>query len=163
MLLETNAYVGRTDTPPYQLLVLGCYTAGTLIISLGGCRHVYYILADQGFNGLVDVTRLWTILQPLGVMAVAVGITSVAILILRIMGRSIWRRRFLYFSIVSTLVISITASVLLFAACKPVKGLWDPLVQASCWSPNINNDITIFTSCTALLYLDLWESSVADD
>ncbi|MCJ1235414.1 hypothetical protein MMC14_003382 [Varicellaria rhodocarpa] len=129
------------------LLVLGCYTAGTLIISLGGCRHVYYILADQGFNGLVDVTRLWTILQPLGVMAVAVGITSVAILILRIMGRSIWRRRFLYFSIVSTLVISITASVLLFAACKPVKGLWDPLVQASCWSPNINNDITIFTSC----------------
>ena len=142
--------------PPYQLLVLGCNTAGTLMISSGGCRHVYYILLDQGVDGLIKVTRLWTILQPFAVMAVAVGRTSVAILILRIMGRSIWRRRFLYFSIVSTLVISSAASILLFAACKPVKGLWDPLVQANCWSPNINNDVTIFTSCTALLqrYLD---------
>ncbi|MCJ1417509.1 hypothetical protein MMC32_003853 [Xylographa parallela] len=97
-------------------------------------------------------------------MGIATGRASVAVLVLRIMGTSYWRRRFLWFIIVSTLLISVLNSILLFTACTPSEGIWNILIDASCWNPVIMTDVTIFSSswnvfidfCLALIPITLF-------
>lgn len=130
-----------------QLLVLATNIAGAYFALAGGCRHTIYILLDKGFGGLETLARLWYIAQPFAIMAIAVGRISVAILILRIMGlASKWRKIFLYFTIISTFVMSSAASILIFLACNPPKALWNPLIKAKCWDVNVVNYIGIAAS-----------------
>lgn len=128
------------------MLLLGLAIAGTFMLLSGGCRHLYYLVLDKGLDGIVTVTRLFYICQPFAIMAIAVGRISVALLVLRIMVLTVWRKRFLWFSIISTFVISALNSVLLFAACSPVAAIWNPFIQSKCWDPTIMTNVTIFTS-----------------
>lgn len=120
--------------------------SGTFFILAGGCRHTIYLLLDKGIGGIETVIKLWYVMQPFAIMAIAVGRMSVAVLILRIMGPSKWRRIFLYFSIISTFVISTVACIIIFAACDPPRALWDPLIKAKCWNENVGNYMAIATS-----------------
>ncbi|KAL9105148.1 MAG: hypothetical protein Q9187_008806 [Circinaria calcarea] len=133
--------------------------AGAYLVLAGGCRHTIYLILDKGLGGLETIARFWYIAQPFAIMAIAVGRISVAVLILRIMGPSKWRKIFLYFSIISTFVISSATCILMFLACNPPKALWNPLIKAKCWDVNVINYIGIATSawnalmdvCLALL------------
>ena len=130
--------------------MLGCIVSGNMYILAGGCRHFYYIARDSGIDGLIKVSRLWYILQPFSVIALAVARISVAILILRFLGQSKWRRYFLYFSIFSTFTISGLVSILLFTACSPPKLSWQLDATNHCWNPIAKNDMFVFWSSMAI-------------
>jgi len=129
-----------------MLQLLGLAIGGQFLALDGGCRHLYYLLADIGPEQVILVTKVFYICQPLAIMGIATGRASVAALVLRIMGLSYWRRRFLWFAIVSTLLISALNSILLFTACTPSEGLWNFLIDVNCWNPVIMTDVTIFSS-----------------
>ena len=82
---------------------------------------------------MILTRKLYMILQPISTMAVAVARISVAVLMLRLIGPSTWRRRFLHFSIISTFLLSSAYSVLIWTKCSPIKKIWDPLVKGRCW------------------------------
>ncbi|MCJ1291713.1 hypothetical protein MMC34_003258 [Xylographa carneopallida] len=144
--------------------LLGLAIGGQFLAMDGGCRHIYYLLANDGPQQVILVTKVFYICQPLAIMCIATGRASVAALVLRIMGPSYWRRRFLWFTIVSTLLISALNSILLFTACIPSEGLWNFLITANCWDPVIMTDVTIFSSswnvfidfCLALIPITLF-------
>ncbi|MCJ1356587.1 MAG: hypothetical protein MMC33_006582 [Icmadophila ericetorum] len=128
-------------------ILIALATVGTIMTLKGGCKHIYYLLIEGGTGALVEVAYLFYICQPLAIMGIAVSRTSVAVLVLRILGpNSVWRKRFLWFSIASTLLISTLTSILLFVACKPVTGLWNPFIEADCWNPDIDTNLAIFAS-----------------
>ena len=129
-----------------QFQVLGVTDSGMYLASDGGCRHIYYLIADFGLEKVILVGKVFYICQPFAIMGIATGRVSVAVLVLRLMGTSYWRRRFLWFIIFSTLFISMLNSILLFTACTPTAGLWDFTIAANCWNPVIMTDVTIFSS-----------------
>ena len=133
-----------------QFILLALTITGTIMASKGGCRHLYYVIFDYDLDRLVEVLKLYYVVQPLAIMAVAVSRISVALLVLRIVGLSAWRRRFLWFTIISTLVITVAVCILIFCPCKPVEGLWNPFIQSNCWDPRIVTDLTIFSSSMLL-------------
>ncbi|MCJ1477955.1 hypothetical protein MMC13_006630 [Lambiella insularis] len=147
------------------LQLLGVTVAGTMMALDGGCRHLYYIIVDLGPEQVVLVNKLFYIAQPFAIMGLATGRMSVAALVLRIMGTSYWRKRFLWFAIATTFTISLVNSVLLFTACTPAEAVWNFLIlTATCWNPVIMTDVTIASSswnvfidvCLALIPITLF-------
>ncbi|MCJ1439063.1 hypothetical protein MMC27_008454 [Xylographa pallens] len=147
------------------LLLLGFLIPGTLMILDGGCRHLYFLLSTPGgIEQVITVTKLFYICQPFAIMCIATGRMSVGALLLKILVVSYWRKRFVWFTIVSTFLVSMLNSILLFAACTPTEGLWNILITANCWDPTIMTNVTIFTSswnvlidvCLALLPVTLF-------
>lgn len=130
-----------------KLQLLALTIAGTILLLNGGCRHAYYLIMDQGPDQLVKIGRLFYICQPFAIMGLATGRVAVAALVLRLMGPSWWRKSFLWFTMISTFLISMLNSILLFAPCKPADGLWNPFITAHCWNPVIMTDVTIASSC----------------
>ena len=114
------------------------------MVRYGGCRHVYYLTDDQ----LLMIDKLLNVIQPFAIMTVAIGRISVAVLILRILKFSTWRKWFLYICIVSTLVFSVLTCGLIFAQCSPPEALWNPALDnaAHCWDPSILLNLTLFIS-----------------
>lgn len=92
---------------------------------------------------------MWAILpQAPIVLCFATSKTSVAILILRFVGRvTFWRRLLLIFMAATVLIFSLISVVLLFAQCTPTRALWAPDAEnARCWDPKIANYFFNFTS-----------------
>lgn len=112
----------------------------TVLAVNNGCRHSYYLNPGE----LSSVVRLNWVIQPFHIMALATGKISVAFLIIRIMGKSTWRRRFLYFSMISNFLFCSLAIIFTFAQCKPVQALWDPMVKAKCWRPESQSHFSTF-------------------
>ena len=84
-------------------------------------------------------------------MAVAIGRVSVAVLLLRIIGPSTWRKRFLYFSVVSTLLLSSVYSIVSWVQCKPVEAFWDRTVPGGrCLAIIVSQALAVATSGTCL-------------
>lgn len=136
--------------------ILGIALAGiaTTLVSCGGTRHIYYLTASQ----MTRVLRLNWMLQPFGVMALATSKVSVAILMLRIMSSTmVWRRRFLYFSVISVLTVSVIVSILNFAQCNPPKALWTFVPGAKCWDPRVLPDIAVFVASKCSARGERWE------
>ena len=127
----------------FQLLMIAFTICWTVLGAKSGCRHLFYLTPQQAMSA----SRLNWITQPIAIMALALGKVSVALLILRIIGRSFWRT-FLYFSMVSAILFCGLAVIFTFVQCKPVQALWDPaLVQmgkAKCWKPQRQSDFSIF-------------------
>ena len=97
----------------------------------------------------VRVSRLNWIIQPFVIIALATGKISVAFLILRIMGKSRWRRVFLiYFAMGGSFVFCSVAIILTFAQCRPVEALWNPSLvltgKAKCWPPMRQSNFSVF-------------------
>jgi hypothetical protein len=129
-----------------QLILLAATVTGTLMVLNGGCRHIYYLALDKGQDGIIKVNRLFIICQPFAIMGIAIGRISVALLVLRIMAVTVWRKRFLWFTIVSTFIISALNSVLLFVNCSPTAAAWNPFIPYTCWDVYIITDVTIVAS-----------------
>ena len=92
--------------------------------------------------------RLNWMTQPVIITSLAFGKISVALLILRILARSFWRRMFLYISMIGTFLFCWLGVVVTFAQCRPVQALWDPKLlqtgKAKCWNPKLETNISIF-------------------
>ena len=109
----------------------------------GGARHLYYLEPQD----VVLVLKYNFMSQPFGALAAVVGKSSVALLMLRIIGpKTDWRKRFLYLQLVIYMAITVVNIVLLFAQCSPSRALWEKVQGSKCWAPNIVVDITILLS-----------------
>lgn len=97
----------------------------------------------------MSVLKLNWVLQPFAIIALATAKISVAFVMLRIIPRAtVWPRRFLYFSIISTFLISASASITVFMQCDPPRALWEfGIKEAKCWDPRVQTDYAIFTAC----------------
>lgn len=97
----------------------------------------------------MSVLKLNWVLQPFAIMALATAKISVAIVMFRIIpSATVWARRILYFSVVSSFLVSATASILAFVQCDPPKALWEFGVKgAKCWDPRVQIDYAIFSAC----------------
>ena len=98
----------------------------------------------------IKVSRINWITQPVAIYALATGKISVAFLIIRIMGKSKWRKAFLmYGALMGSFVICTISVILTFAQCQPVTALWDTKLlltgEASCWPPRRQSDFSLFT------------------
>ena len=119
---------------------------GTILCLRGGCRHLYFLVLEAEGRGYLHVTRMMHLAEPFSFMALAAGRISVALLILRIITTSIWRRWFLHASIAISLVANVAWSTLWFAKCPPNPGLSPPYQAGICWNTDIMFGITIFTA-----------------
>ena len=141
-----HANLGISDDV-YRLQILAIVVAAlaTLNVSQGGARHLYQIPASN----IMSVLKLSWVLQPFAIMALATAKVSVAFVMLRIIPRAkVWPRRFLYFSIVSTFLISASVSLITFMQCDPPRALWEFGDKgAKCWDPKILSNYAIFTAC----------------
>jgi hypothetical protein len=111
----------------------------------GEGRHVWYLTPEQ-----ISITHKWSLVgQAPVVLSYATSKTSVAILILRFLGRvSFWRRIFLIFVTVIVVIVGILSAVLFFAECTPTRALWEPeLKDARCWDLNAFGDFLFFAGC----------------
>ena len=116
---------------------------GTLLCLHGGCRHLYFLVLDRTYP---TVTKLMHLALPFSFMTLATARISVAVLILRIITRSKWRRRFLYFLIVVSAMANVVWCVLWFAECPPGTSLSGPYVAGLTWNPVVFYGYTAFTA-----------------
>ena len=123
------------------MLTLGYSIAMTILAMNNGCRHYYYLSDTER----TLATKLnWT-LQPWPIMALATSKVSVALLIMRIMGTSAWRRGFLWFLMVANFFFCSLAIVLTFTQCRPSSALWDHSIKGKCWKPERQTSFSLFT------------------
>lgn len=129
--------------PLKQILVLVCSSVATVIVSHGGARHLYYLNYQK-----ITLLLKWSwMVQPIAIMTMATAKISVAFLLLRIIGpTTVWRKRFLYFSIISLFAIGVLCSIVSFVQCNPPRALWESVPGAKCWDPKTQIDIAVFGS-----------------
>ncbi|KAM0800903.1 hypothetical protein BDR22DRAFT_907498 [Usnea florida] len=126
-------------------LIMTCFT--THLASIGGCRHLYYLTPEQALKAVK-----WTwISEPWGVFLFATGKAAVAILILRIMGRtSFWRKWILYALVVSLFITCSLCCIFIFVECDPPRALWTPGLTAHCWNPSVQENFNYFLSALSI-------------
>ena len=131
-----------------QALTLAYSILYTVLGQLGGCRHLYYLQMNPA--QAIKASRINWITQPVTIYALATGKISVAFLIMRIMGKSKWRKAFLiYGAMIGSFLFCTIAIILTFAQCRPVTALWNPELsltgKATCWPPQRQSDFSLFT------------------
>ncbi|KAM0433446.1 hypothetical protein ACHAPT_004326 [Fusarium lateritium] len=85
-------------------------------------------------------------------MAIGMGKVTVAVFLLRIVTAP-WHRWFLWFCIVSMMILSIFLSVAVFAQCTPVESIWNPLLadQKVCY---LSLTVVAFIDCAYAAVMD---------
>ena len=133
----------RIDSVQLLFLIMTCFV--TYLASIGGCRHLYYLTPEQALQALK-----WSwISEPWGVQLFTTGKASVAILIIRIMGRtSLWRKWFLYAMIISVFIVNSLGCIFIFVQCDPPRALWTPSLPGHCWNPDVQEHFTFFLAGT---------------
>lgn len=117
----------------------------TYLASIGGSRHLYYLTPEQTLRA---VKWSW-ISQPWGIFLFATGKSSVAILILRIIGKTKSSRTWiLYAAIVSIFIVNSLGCIFTFVQCDPPKALWTPGLPAHCWNPDVQEHYNFFMAGT---------------
>lgn len=127
------------------ILNLATVTLGSVAVSYGNGRHIYYLSNEDVLNALYYSV----IVQPIGIAAYCLPKLSVVILIVSLVGtqerkRSIW---FLYSVIAILFITSALASILLFAQCTPPNHLWHPFSVAECWPAYVEDNVTYVGGC----------------
>ncbi len=127
----------------YQIIFLILTVLTTVLALRGGARHIFYLSTPQ----IRTVVRLNWMAQPFGIMALATAKISVAFVTMRLLGpQAIWRKWFLYFSMISVFIINALCSIFSFVQCDPPRALWEKVPGAKCWDPRSQSDYSIFTS-----------------
>ena len=141
-----------------QALTLASSVLWTILGQLGGCRHLYYLEMDP--VRAIKASQINWITQPVTIYALATGKISVAFMILRILGKSKWRKAFLvYGAIMGSFIICTVAIVLTFTQCRPVRALWTAKLmntrKATCWPPHIQTSYSVFAGSRSFQYSEL--------
>ena len=109
----------------------------------GGARHLYYLDPHQ----ITTAVKYNWMIQPFGIMCIAVGKLAVGFLILRLLdSRSKWRKWFLYITLTITIVTSAVCCVINFVQCSPPRALWEKVPGSSCWNPKVQTDYALAIS-----------------
>lgn len=104
---------------------------------------MFYLTADE----IPEVWKLNTISQPFSSMSSALGKSSVAFLILRLIGPiTIWQKWFIYINGVLFFIVMFLTSIFALVKCSPTRAIWENVIGAKCWSPNIIGNFNIFGS-----------------
>ncbi|KAI9694273.1 MAG: hypothetical protein M1820_009076 [Bogoriella megaspora] len=133
----------------------------------GGAKHQAALSPHQ----MTIAGRASWLTIPFAILIFATGKISTGLLVLRIMGRgSFWRKWFLHVGMAMTFIFTVIAITSTFAQCSPPRALWEhDIPGAKCWDPRVNTDISIFLAgwnaffdlCLALLPLTiLWNLQV---
>ncbi|KAL9118844.1 MAG: hypothetical protein Q9187_004601 [Circinaria calcarea] len=150
--------LGKDDVVMFftMLLLLILTIFVTVLARNGGAKHLYDLDSQQ----IQTVVKLNWELQPFGIMALGTSKISVAFLLLRIFGpNTVWRRWFLYVTMVITFLVNALACIISFVQCNPPRALWETVPGARCWDPSSQANYSTFSSswnaamdfCLALL------------
>ena len=127
----------------YKILFAILCVLITLLCKSGGARHMSSLSPSQ----LSTVYLYFWTATSVALVAIAMGKISTAFLILRILGRaSFWRKYLLYFGIAFSALAVLVTTVLIYVQCSPPRALWAiSLLQqgATCWDPRVVVQATI--------------------
>ena len=111
------------------------------MINTGGARHHFYLDSTE----MTLILKYSFVANPISVMAPAFGKASVAVLILRILRKSVyWQKWFIYTNLALYMAISVVY-ITLFFVCST---LWQKI------QPHILSDIALLQSCKSATLLD---------
>ncbi len=123
--------------------------------SMGGARHVWYLSEAQ----LLEAMKMSWLSQPPAILLFATTKSSIAILTLRLIGKTtFWRKIILCVVIAVVSVSNVLGIVFTFAQCTPARALWTPGLPASCWDPTVQEHFNYFLGGTSLV-LKSWTYS----
>ncbi|KUJ24276.1 uncharacterized protein LY89DRAFT_663029 [Mollisia scopiformis] len=109
--------------------------------SYGVGRHAYCLTT----NNLVSAAKWNFTADPFGIMAVVVPKLAVVALLNSLV--SAFKKKgiyFLWFCVISNIIFSIVAAIVLFAQCDPPSSLWNVAIPHKCWKPRIVADYSMF-------------------
>ncbi len=130
----------------FQMVWTG-FTIDSVIFGLnGGFRHLAYLSASQA----TYVLRMNYIGQALAINSNGLGKIAVGLTILRILGTTseVWRKRIVWFMVVTTAIFGILATFFTFFQCKNPNALWEPQLRATtqCWDAMVQARFNIFVA-----------------
>ena len=101
-------------------------------INAGGGRHTYYLTLSQIFGSLE-----WVLLSEfLVIWITCLTKVSICLFVMRIPNDR--RLKSFLWALIGLLVVVNGACVVVFLAqCRPLKALWDPTAEGSCWKPEV--------------------------
>ncbi|ERF76570.1 hypothetical protein EPUS_05843 [Endocarpon pusillum Z07020] len=112
----------------------------------GGFRHLVHLSASQA----TYVIRMNYIAQALAIVSNGLGKLAVGLTILRILGTTseVWRKRIVWFMMITTIIFGILATFFTFFQCKNPKALWETQLRATtqCWDPRVQTRFNIFVA-----------------
>ncbi|RDW60412.1 uncharacterized protein DSM5745_10870 [Aspergillus mulundensis] len=108
-------------------------------IGLG--RHIQYV--SQNPQNLISVARYSSIGQTLAIMACALGKTSFAVTLLRIVIDR-WIMWLLWFIIITLNIANLLAAIFVFVQCRDPRSNWDPSIVSQCWPDHVFTDYSLF-------------------
>ncbi|KAF5003122.1 hypothetical protein FDECE_10313 [Fusarium decemcellulare] len=103
-------------------------------VQLGLGRHLQWVLINVPENA-VPIALLGQVSQPFVIMSCAMGKTSFSITLMRLATQRFvhW---FLWFVVVSMIVLHILISFIIFVRCKDPRTTWNPAIVSECWNPD---------------------------
>ena len=106
----------------------------------GGARHSHLT------PGQITLMMKYSV-QPLGIISVVLGKTSVALLLLRIVGLvSTWRKRFIYGNLLLYWTTTVVMIVVGFVRCSPTRAIREPVPGSTCRKLIVLVSLSIFQS-----------------
>ena len=118
------------------------------MINTGGARHHFYLDSTE----MTLILKYSFVANPISVMAPAFGKASVAVLILRILRKSVyWQKWFIYTNLALYMAITVVYVILAYVPCS---ALWQKISDSPCWEPHILSDIVLLQSCKSATLLD---------
>ncbi|KAL4865996.1 hypothetical protein BDV12DRAFT_173690 [Aspergillus spectabilis] len=114
-----------------------CHAAAD--VGLG--RHIQYVALNP--QHLIDVARYSSISQTLAIMACALGKTSFAVTLLRIVIAR-WMTYLLWFIIITMNIVNTLAAIFVFVQCKDPRTNWDKSIVSKCWPTDVFTNYSLF-------------------
>ncbi|KAG5756993.1 hypothetical protein H9Q70_000409 [Fusarium xylarioides] len=125
-----------------SLILLICY--GAIIeaaVQKGLGRHVEWVLTFDPQDA-VPVALLGQVSQPFVVMSCALGKTSFSISLMRLAAQR-FIHRFLWFIVVTMLILHILISIIVFVHCEDPRTTWNPAIVSKCWHPCTSSEVSL--------------------
>ncbi|KAF2757489.1 hypothetical protein EJ05DRAFT_391150 [Pseudovirgaria hyperparasitica] len=92
---------------------------------------------DLTYNQLVNILKwVWFNIVP-GILVSILARISITILLIRIFNRKSWLKVYLIIFTILQSIGGIMVIIIIFAQSDPVEALWNPLIPAKRWNPNI--------------------------
>lgn len=105
-------------------------------------RHIEWVVTAAPQNA-VPIALLGQVSQPFVVMSCALGKTSFSISLMRLASQP-FIHRFLWFIVVTMLILHILISIIVFVRCKDPRTTWNPAIVSECWAPHVYLGVMYF-------------------
>ncbi|KAI1412107.1 hypothetical protein F5Y13DRAFT_47606 [Hypoxylon sp. FL1857] len=109
---------------------------------------------DLSFTQLVNILKwVWLATIP-GLLGTLLARVSITIFLIRLFGNKKWLKWYLILWTTFESLATIALLIVIFVQCSPVEGLWNPVIPARRWDPNIELYLAFFSQST-LTFSDL--------